>query len=1173
LNCPSCGHENATDAAFCNKCGAGLQIICALCRRSNRGDSAFCAGCGQKLTAGTPAAAPPAPLSYTPRHLAEKILRERSALEGERRNVTVLFADAMGFTPLSERVDAEEVYGLMQGCLARMMDAVHKYEGTITNFTGDGVMALFGAPIAHEDSARRAVSAALEMQRSLADYSDDVKRKHPIDCRFRVGLNSGPVVVGKISDNLDMDYTALGDTVNLASRMEEAAEPGTVCLTEDTYRQAGDYFDCEALGALMVKGKSAPVVAYRAIRPKAAVRTRLQAQAERGLTPFVGRRQELSVLKGYFEQAKGGRGQVVFITGEAGLGKSRLLLEFRRSVIDEPLTWLEGHCISYGKRIPYLPIADLIKRNFGIDETDNEEQIISRVEEGAGGWHEATRKTLPYLRYLLNVDPGDEAVAAMDPMERRAGVLDALRALLVQESRKRLLVLVIEDLHWVDEKSEEALSAVVDAVQSLPVLMVLTYRPGYSPSLGERTYYSRLSLSHLPADESAVIAERVLHVSALPEAVRGLITSKGEGNPFYIEEVTRSLVESGVLTASNGSYALERPLDQVRVPDTIQEVIMSRIDRLEQEAKEAIQLASVIGREFTARLLNRVSDVEAKLDDLLVQLKQLELIFEKDYFPELSYMFKHALTHDVAYSTLLMERRKGLHRMVGAAIEELYHDRLTEQYEALAHHYYEAQDWEKAVEYLEKAGDKAVAAFANGDALEHYARALEVCEKIGPEAMRTAATIAEKRAFVNFGIGSADDGAADFARVLECGQALGDRRMEGMALTWMGNMHSWGSQPEKGEQCMREALVIANEGGYTDVKAAAVFWLGSMTRIYGKIEESGPFIKEADELVPELGDPFTLGFWAFMGGMMENWEGRYGASLGLLERWRPAMDGSVFTLTARLWNEALALGGQGEYGAALSRLHEALADCERTGEMLVRARALNTVGWILSELQDHEAAIEWDKRSEEAALQINAPDPEIESNARLNMGDSLRALGRLDEAEKYYEIVEQVVRNATPRERFAVWLYSQHLFHSYGELWLQRGDYAKAMSYADECIELAESTNRPKNVVKGHRLRGQALLALDKPDEAEPEIEMALAIAQEIGNPPQIWKTYVALGQVRQAQGRPDEAKNAYAEAVAVIENVASRLEDESLRATFLSSPHVGGIREAAGEGAPDSAG
>ncbi len=455
-------------------------MVCASCKRSNSADSSFCGGCGQPLAAAQTAEAPANPLSYTPKHLVEKILRERAALEGERRNVTVLFSDAMGFTPLSERADAEEVYTLMQGYLKRMMDAVHRYEGTITSFTGDGVMALFGAPIAHEDGARRAVSAALEMQRSLAEYSAEVRRKQPIECRFRVGLNTGPVVVGKIADNLDMDYTALGDTVNLASRMEEAAEPGQVYMTEETHRLAGDYFECEPLGGLMVKGKSAPVVAYRAVREKPAVRTRLQAQAERGLTAFVGREQELSFLRGYFDQAKNGRGQVVFIMGEAGLGKSRLLLELRRSLLDEPLTWLEGHCISYGKRIPYLPISDLIKRNFLVEEGDNDEKIVAKVDQGTSGWDEATRQTVPYLKYLLNVDPGDEAVATMDPMERRAGILDALRALLTQESRERPLVILIEDLHWVDEKSEEALAAIVDAVHSTPTLMVLTYRPGYT---------------------------------------------------------------------------------------------------------------------------------------------------------------------------------------------------------------------------------------------------------------------------------------------------------------------------------------------------------------------------------------------------------------------------------------------------------------------------------------------------------------------------------------------------------------------------------------------------------------------------------------------------------------------------------------------------------------------
>jgi class 3 adenylate cyclase/tetratricopeptide (TPR) repeat protein len=1166
LNCPSCAHQSAADAAFCNTCGVRLEIVCADCQRSNRADSSFCAGCGRRLTAETAETpAPPNPLSYTPKHLAEKILRDRAALEGERRTVTVLFSDAMGFTPLSERIDAEEVYGLMQGCLARMMDAVHHYEGTITNFTGDGVMALFGAPIAHEDAARRAVAASLEMQASLADYATEVQKKHPIDCRFRVGLNTGPVVVGKISDNLDMDYTALGDTVNLASRMEELAEPGSVYLTEDTHRQAGDYFDCEPLGALVVKGKSAPVVAYRAVREKAAVRTRLQAQAERGLTPFVGRAQELSVLRGYFDQAKRGRGQVVFVTGEAGLGKSRLLFEFRRALLDEPLTWLEGHCISYGKRIPFLPISDLIKRNFGIEESDSEERIIARVDADTHGWEEATRKTVPYLKYLLSVDPGDETVSAMDPMERRAGILDALRALLIQESRDRLLVIVIEDLHWVDEKSEETLGAMLDAIQSLPVLMFLTYRPGYAHSLGDRTYYSRVSLSHLAAEESAAIAERVLQVVALPEQVRSLIAGKGEGNPFYVEEVTKSLVESGVLRTSDGVCTLERPADQVRVPDTIQEVILSRIDRLEQEAKEAIQLASVIGREFTVRLLDRVSDIEAGMDDLLVGLKVLELIYEKAYFPELSYMFKHALTHDVAYSTLLMERRKALHKLVATAIEELYADRLAEQYEALAYHYFEGQEWEKALEYLEKAGDKATSAYANQDALDYYARALEVCDTLGADGLRAAMPINEKRGHVNFGVGAADDAAGDFERMMDCAKAIGDRRQEGMAMCWMGNMHSWGSDPEKGQQCMREALAIAIDEGYSDVRAAAASWLGSHTHIYGKIEESRPFLREADELVPELADPLTLGFWAFMGGMMQNWEARFDATLEHLDRWRPAMDSAVFTLVGRVWNECLALSGKGEYQQALDRLQEALAICERTGEMLIRARSLNTVGWILGELQDHEAAVEWDERSEVVALEIGAPDPEIESNARLNLADSLLALGRLDEAEKYYQTVEYVVRNATPREQFALWSYSQHFFHSYGELWLARGDHEKALSLADECIALSESTNRPKNVVKGRRLRGQCLLAQGKLAEAEPEIDIALGIAKEVGNPPQLWKTLVALGDLRKAQRRADEAKQAYGEAMAVIDGVARGLDDESLRETFLSSPHVQGIREAAG--------
>ncbi|MDO8615818.1 MAG: adenylate/guanylate cyclase domain-containing protein [Dehalococcoidia bacterium] len=1166
MRCSSCSHENPEDASFCTKCGARLALVCADCSRVNPADNAFCSGCGRRLAAAREEApAAPDPLSYTPKHLADKILRDRASLEGERRTVTVLFADAAGFTPLSERLDEEDVYDLMQGCLARMMDAVHHYEGTVVQFTGDGVMALFGAPIAHEDTARRAVAAGLEMQRALEEYARDVhERDRGIECRFRVGLNTGPVVVGKISDDLDMEYTALGDTVNLASRMQELAEPGTVHLTENTYRLARDYFECEPLGALSVKGKSAPVVAYKALREKSTVRTRFQAATERGLTPFVGRAQELNVLRGYFQQAQRGQGHVAFVSGEAGLGKSRLLLEFRRSILDEPIRWLEGHCSSYGKRIPYLPISDLIKRNFGVDEGDNDARIIRRVEEGIADWEDAAKATAPYLKYLLNVDPGDPAIVVMDPLVRRAGILDGLRALVLQESRNRLLTVVVEDLHWIDEKSEDALRALVDVVATAPVFMVLTYRPGYAHSLGERTYHSRMSLGHLQAEESATIAERVLQVSALPEPVRQLITSKGEGNPFYIEEVTKSLMESGVLRKSNGSLTVERPIGEISIPDTIQEVILSRIDRLEREARDAIQLASVIGREFTVRLLQRISDVDAKLDDLLGGLKVLELIYEKAYFPELSYMFKHALTHDVAYSTLLLERRKALHRLVAAAIEELYADRLPEHYEALAYHWYEAQDWEKALEYLDKAGDKAAAAYANEDALDYYSRATGVAEKLGGPAIARAAGVAQKRGHLNFDIGEVNVAIEDFEKMRLCAQAVGDRRLEGMALAWRGNMQFWAHDMEAAAESLQEALAIGDEG-YGDVTAAAAFWLGTGLTTFGHAGRAEPYLHKADESVPEIGDPDTVSWWAFFGGMREQWRAEFGRALEHFEHWREASAHSLVTMVGHQWGQAITHCARGEYRQALALLHKVIATCERTGERLFLARALNTVGWVLCELQDHETAIEWDKRSEEAALAIGALDPEVESNARLNAGDSLVALGRLDEAEAYYKMVESVVRNPAPPEHFALWLYSQHFFHSYGELWLARGDHEKALGLADECVKLAESTNRPKNVVKGRRLRGQALTTQGKLDEAETEIDVALGIAKEIGNPPQLWKTYLALGDLRRAQKRPRLARKAYRAALAVIEGVAAGLTDESLRQTFLGSAHVQAVRRAAG--------
>jgi tetratricopeptide (TPR) repeat protein len=771
------------------------------------------------------------------------------------------------------------------------------------------------------------------------------------------------VVVGKVSDELQMDFTAIGDTVNLAARMQQLADPGSVWVSENTWRAARHFFEFEGLGAVSVKGMSEPVTAYRALRAKPS-QTRFQVAASRGLAPFVGRQRELAVLEGHFAEARAGRGQVVFLSGEAGMGKSRLLLELRRRVGPD-VPWLEGHCISYGSNIAYHPLVDIARRAFGVEETDDDAAIIRRVDEGTAGWVPSSQPVAPFLKYLLSVDPGDPAIAAMDPRARRAGVFDALRALLLETASGGQLVIAVEDLHWVDGMSREAIAALADVVPRAPVLLILTYRPGPGISLGERTSHTLVALDRLPEDAGAALTQGVLGVENLPGDIQQLVAGKAEGNPFFIEEVTRSLVEMRVLTRSNGTYRLDRPAAEIHIPDTIQEVILARIDRLEPQGKGALQLASVIGREFTARLLDRIAHLEARLEEVLGELKALELIYEKDYFPELAYMFKHALTHDVAYSTLLLERRKVLHRLVAAAVEELYGDRLAEHYETLAHHYDAAADWEKALHYLAAAGDKAAAAYADQDALGYYARALEVCEKLGGDALPAAASLAHRRALVSFHIGDFQGAVADFQQKLTLATALGDRALQGMTLAHRGMAEFFNHDFATAEATLRAALDVADEG-FDDCRALACLTLAILLLALGERRaEISPLLAVVEREEARL-DAVGRGLWSWFDGRVESWAGRFDEALRKLERGRPAAEDSMANLLWHQWITASALAGRGDYEAALAQLEETLATCERVGDVIVWVRSLNTMGWIYSELEDHQRALEWNQRGLDA---------------------------------------------------------------------------------------------------------------------------------------------------------------------------------------------------------------
>jgi class 3 adenylate cyclase/pimeloyl-ACP methyl ester carboxylesterase len=734
VKCSSCQAEAPSDAEFCPDCGTRLLVPCPQCGTSNSAGNRFCKKCGQTLGAARPPAESErfaSPHAYTPEHLAEKILTSRAALEGERKLVTVLFVDVSGFTALSEGLDPEDVHALMDRAFELMLGEVHRYEGTVNQFLGDGLMALFGAPVAHEDHPMRAVHAALGLQRALASYRDELRAQRGIEFQVRMGLNTGAVVVGKIGDNLRMDYTAVGDTTNLAARLLALAEPGQILVSEDIAKVVGPYFVLQPVGEVSVKGKALPVRPYR-VEGARSVRSRLEAESERGLTPLVGRAHELALLKGSFADVQAGQGQAVFVYGEAGIGKSRLLLEFRRHAEAAGARWVLGRCVSYGHTIAHLPVLDLLRDLFGIKEGDNVETLLEKVEGGIREGRDDVAWTAPFLRTLFSLDPGDAAVTAMNPVQRKGRTAEAVRDLLLARGQKRPLVLVVEDLHWIDLHSEDILRLLLEGMAAAPLMVVLTYRPGYAQTFGEQTYFTRITLRALPETQTAAMVQSVLQADVPLEASQ-LITRKAEGNPLFVEELAKSLVEDGTLERVDDGYRLARPLTDAHIPDTIQGVIMARIDRLPEGSKTALQTASVIGREFTARLVERVAALERDARQALGELRAVELIYEKARSPELEYMFKHALTHDVAYETLLRQKRRELHRRTGQVIEELYADRLPEFYETLAFHFTRGESWEKAVDYLLKSALKARASFDYPEGSRLCIQAIEILGRSGGE--------------------------------------------------------------------------------------------------------------------------------------------------------------------------------------------------------------------------------------------------------------------------------------------------------------------------------------------------------------------------------------------------------------------------------------------------------
>jgi class 3 adenylate cyclase/pimeloyl-ACP methyl ester carboxylesterase len=664
-------------------------------------------------------------LAHTPKHLAEKILTSRSALEGERKQVTVLFADLKASMELLADRDPEEARQLLDAVLERMMVAVHRYEGTVNQIMGDGIMALFGAPIAHEDHAVRACYAALAMQAALRSYSDEVRRTHGLAVHFRIGLNAGEVVVRAIGNDLHMDYSAVGQTVHLAARMEQLAPPGSILLTAVTLRLVEGLVRVNALGPIPVKGLPEPVEVFELIGASA-IRRRLQAAAARGLSHFVGRQTELATLRQALERAGAGHGQVAAVVGEAGVGKSRLVYEFIHAYHTRNWLVLESASVSYGKATAYFPVVDLLKRYLHVDDGDDTRTIRAKVTGHVLTLDAALQETIPALLTLLDALPEDDPFLTLEPPQRRQRMLDALKRLLLRESQLQPVLLVCEDLHWIDAETQALLDSLVESLPTAQMLLLANYRPEYQHGWGSKTYYTQLRLDPLPPENADEFLQALLGDDLSLTPLKDLLIERTEGNPFFLEESVRVLVETGVLVSEHGGYRLAQALSTIQVPATVQAVLGARIDRLPAEEKHLLQTAAVIGNDISLPLLQAIAELPTDtLHRGLAHLQAAEFLYETSLFPELAYTFKHALTRDVAYGGLLHERRRLLHERVSVAIEALHAGRLVEYAETLAYHFEQGEVWARAVHYLLGAAEKAKAQYAYPQAVHFCTRALE----------------------------------------------------------------------------------------------------------------------------------------------------------------------------------------------------------------------------------------------------------------------------------------------------------------------------------------------------------------------------------------------------------------------------------------------------------------